>query len=113
MTSGSHNLKSSSSYGGHSARVRMRLLVNGTSFRIAQMGPDFLFVESPSDHPPARAIIEMQVDGSQRTWEVLLPQGMKSGNERVVLAPRDATCPSADHEGVVRDTRGRVCSPGR
>ena len=63
----------------------MRLLLNGTSFRIAQMGPDFLFVESPGDHPPARATIEMQVDDSQRTWEVNLPQGMKAGNGRVLL----------------------------
>jgi len=78
-------MKISSSYGGHSALVRMRLFVNGTSFRIAQMGPDFLFVESPGDHPPTRATIEMQVDGSQRSWEMTLPQGMKAGNERVLL----------------------------
>jgi len=75
-----------SSYGGHSARVQMRLLVNGTSLRIAQMGPDFLFVDAPpSDHPPARATIELQVDGSQRTWAVTLPQGIKAGTERVML----------------------------
>ena len=78
-------MKISSSYGGHSALVRMRLLVNGASFRIAQMGPDFLFVESPGDHPPSRATIEMQVDGSQRAWEVTLPLGMKSNSGRVVL----------------------------
>lgn len=63
----------------------MRLVLNGSSFRISQMGPDFLFVESPGDHPPARATIEMQVDGCQRTWEVTLPQGMKAGTERVLL----------------------------
>ena len=64
----------------------MRLHVNGLSFRIAQMGPDFLFVESPGDHPPARATIELQVDDSHRTWEVDLPQGMKAGDERVSLS---------------------------
>ena len=78
-------MKASRSYGGHSALVRMRLLVNGTSFRIAQMGPDFLFVESPADHPPARATIELQVDDARRTWEVNLPHGMKAGDERVAL----------------------------
>ena len=77
---------SSSSYGGHSALVRMRLLVNGMTFRIAQMGPDFLFVESPKDHPPARATIELQVDDNQRSWEVDLPQGMKAGDQRVSLS---------------------------
>ena len=78
-------MKTSSSYGGHSALVRMRLRLNGTSFRIAQMGPDFLFVDSPVDHPPTRATIELQVDDSQRMWEVNLPHGMKAGNERVAL----------------------------
>jgi hypothetical protein len=79
-------MKISSSYGGHSAMVRMRLLLNGVSFRIAQMGPDFLFIESPSTQPPARATIELQVDDARRTWEVNLPQGIKAGDERVVLA---------------------------
>ena len=64
----------------------MRLLLNGVSFRIAQMGPDFLFIESPSAQPPARATIELQVDDAQRTWEVNLPQGIKAGDERVMLA---------------------------
>lgn len=64
----------------------MRLLLDGMSFRIAQMGTDFLFVESPGDHPPTRAIIELQVDDVQRTWEVNLPQGMKASDERVALA---------------------------
>ncbi|MBX3748034.1 MAG: hypothetical protein KF833_22225 [Verrucomicrobiae bacterium] len=63
----------------------MRLHLNGLSFRIAQMGPDFLLVESPADHPPTQATIEMHVDGSHRIWEVSLPQGMKAGNPRVCL----------------------------
>jgi hypothetical protein len=78
-------MKSSSSYGGHSALVRMRLLLNGTSFRITQMGPDFLFVDSPADLPPARATIQLQVDDAQRTWEVHLPQGMRAADVRVSL----------------------------
>ena len=64
----------------------MRLRLNGMSFRIVQMGPDFLFVESPGDHAPARATIELRVDETERTWEVDLPQGMKAGDERVILA---------------------------
>jgi hypothetical protein len=79
-------MKTSSSYGGHSALVRMRLHLNGTSYRIAHMGPDFLLIESPTDQPPARATIEMQVDDSQRVWEVELPHGIKADNERVAIA---------------------------
>lgn len=63
----------------------MRLLLKGTSFRIAQMGPDFLLIDSPENHPPARASIEMSVDGSHRTWEVNLPDGIKAGDPRVSL----------------------------
>ena len=63
----------------------MRLLLKGASFRIAQMGPDFLFIDSPENHPAARGIIEMSVDGSHRTWEVNLPDGIRAGDPRVSL----------------------------
>jgi hypothetical protein len=33
-----------SSQGGHSAQVKMKLLVNGSSILVAQMGADFLLV---------------------------------------------------------------------
>lgn len=64
----------------------MRLRLNGLNFRIVQMGPDFLFVDSPCDHPPVKAVIELQVDDSRRSWEVNLPYGMNAGDERVVIA---------------------------
>jgi len=34
-------------YRGHSADVRMELLLNGAALRIAQFGPDFLIPEFP------------------------------------------------------------------
>ncbi|MCP5525504.1 MAG: hypothetical protein H7A47_01690 [Verrucomicrobiales bacterium] len=71
------------SNGGHSARVRMRLHVSGASFPISQMGPDFLLVEAPCEHPPGRGRIELQVDDSHRTWEVDLPEGVKADREEV------------------------------
>ncbi len=79
-------MNSSSSNGGHSALVRMRLVLNGTRYRIAQMGPDFLFVEAPGNHPPGRGVIELQVDDSHRSWEVNLPRGMKAGENRIALS---------------------------
>lgn len=63
----------------------MRLCLDGQTFQIKQMGPDFLFVEFPVDHPPARATIEMEVDDSHDTWEVNLPCGMQARVERVVI----------------------------
>ena len=77
-----------SSYGGHSALVRMRLHLGGATYRISQMGPDFLFVKATSNHPPGRARIELQVDDFHRSWEVHLQHGMKAGDERVALGAR-------------------------
>ena len=65
--------------------ARKRLCLNGLGFRTARMGPDFLFVDSPCDHPTTHAIIELQVDDVQRSWEAN-PQGMKAGDVRVVIA---------------------------
>jgi hypothetical protein len=64
----------------------MRLVVNGLSLRVAQMGPDFLLVESPVNHPPADASVVLQVDQSERRWRVRLPDGMSASAKRVIIA---------------------------
>ncbi len=74
-----------SSCGGHSARVKMRLLVNGLSLPVLQMGPDFLLVERPVNHPPASASVVLQVDQSERRWNVTLPGGISAGTNRVAI----------------------------
>ena len=74
------------SYGAHSAQVKMRLIVNGASIRITQMGPDFLFVDSASDHPSGEATIVLQVDGSERRWNVHLQNGISAESKRVAIA---------------------------
>jgi hypothetical protein len=75
-----------SSQGGYSAQVKMKLLVNGSSIPVAQMGPDFLLVVEAIDHPPTNASIIMQVDESERRWDVRLPNGMSSGSKRVAIS---------------------------
>ena len=77
----------SSSQGGHSAQVNMRLLVNGESIPVAQMGPDFLILERACDHPPGQGIMVLQVDQSERRWTVRLPDGISSRSKRVVIGP--------------------------
>ncbi len=64
----------------------MFLIVNGSSISITQMGPDFLFVESDADHPPGNATIVLQVDQSERRWQVRLPNGISRDSKRVALA---------------------------
>ena len=63
----------------------MRLLINGSSLRIAQMGPDFLLVDSDTAHGPCLAEIQMQVDASERRWEVYLPGGITVGEMQPVI----------------------------
>lgn len=75
-----------SSQGGHSAQVNMRLLVNGGSIPVVQMGPDFLLLDAPFDHPPADAGLVLQVDQSERRWNVHLPEGISSRSKRVAIA---------------------------
>ena len=73
-------------YGAHSAQVEMRLIVNGASISITQMGPDFLFIESANAHPPGEATIVLQVDQNERCWNVRLPGGISAGSKRVAIA---------------------------
>jgi hypothetical protein len=75
-----------SSQGGHSAQVKMRLLFNGGSITVAQMGPDFLLVDTPINHPPGNASLVLQVDQSERRWDVRLPDGISAGSKRVAIA---------------------------
>ena len=70
----------------HSAIVKIRLLVNGDSLAVAQMGPDCLFLCSPVDHQPGEAIIVMKVDDSVQRWKVWLPEGISSVSARVMIA---------------------------
>lgn len=66
----------------------MRLLVNGCSLEIAQMGPDFLLLQSPVNHPPSEVCVVLRVDQSESQWKVRLPEGISAASNRV----RIATC---------------------
>ncbi len=68
----------------------MQLRVNGRTFSIGQLGPDFLILDDPADHPPAEGEIMVSIDGRERRWTVWLPEGMRAG--RRVTAIGDASC---------------------
>jgi hypothetical protein len=71
----------------YSADVRMYLHVNGQTFIIAQLGPDFLILNEPVDQPPAKAEIAFSIDGRERRWPVQLPDGVIAGNRETRIAP--------------------------
>jgi hypothetical protein len=64
----------------------MRLILNGMSLPIAQLGPDFLVLDAPVDHPPANASVSLEVDEAERHWDVRLPNGISMDSKRVILA---------------------------
>ena len=70
----------------HSSLVKIRLLLDGHSIDVAQMGPDCLFVDLPIDAPPGEATIVLNVDQSERRWRVRLPQGISASSEKIVIA---------------------------
>ena len=64
----------------------MLLIVNGLSLAIAQMGPDFVILKAPVNHPPGAASLVLQVDQSERRWNVHLPNGISAGKKWVEIA---------------------------
>jgi hypothetical protein len=72
----------------HSAVVRMELRLNGSVLKISHLGPDYLILSQPLDHPPAEAEIVMSIDGKQRQWAVCLPAGVSTRSVRTSILPR-------------------------
>ena len=71
--------------GGYSTDVRINLILNGHSIPVAQLGPRFLLVDEPSDHPPGLASIVLRVDQSEERWNVHLPNGISADSQRVAI----------------------------
>lgn len=66
----------------YSADVRMHLCVNGDTFVIGHLGPTFLILDNPIDHPAGKGEITMSIDGRVRRWQVHLPDGISATNPR-------------------------------
>lgn len=75
-----------SNQGGHSAEVKMHLLLRGETIPVVQMGPDFLLLDAVRDEAPGDASLELKVDASERSWRVRLPEGISAGSKRVAIA---------------------------
>jgi hypothetical protein len=69
----------------YSARVHMILCVSGSTLAITHLGPDYLILAEPIDHPPARAEITMSVDGHESRWAVQLPNGLSAAKRRTSI----------------------------
>jgi hypothetical protein len=64
----------------------MDLRLNGHVLRIAQLGPDFLILTDPIDHPPVDAEIAMSIDGHESRWPVRLDNGLSAAERRTRIS---------------------------
>ena len=63
----------------------MELLLEDFSLRVGQLGPDFLLLKTPLDHPPTEGTLVVRVDENERRWKVRLPEGCSVASRRVVI----------------------------
>jgi hypothetical protein len=66
----------------HPADVRMHLSVNGHILSIGHLGPDYVILDNPIDHPPSDAEISLSVDGNESRWQVRLIEGLSASQAR-------------------------------
>ena len=64
----------------------MELRVNGSILPIAQLGLNFLVLETPTDHPPVDAEIFMSIDGHEDRWPVRLAEGIKARERKTSIS---------------------------
>jgi hypothetical protein len=64
---------------GYSADVQLFLIVDGRTYALAQIGPDFVTLREPAELPTADAEVVMVVDGRENRWAVTLePRKLQS-----------------------------------
>lgn len=73
-------------YGPFSADVRIHLHVDGQALSVSHLGPDFLILRTPMDHPPCNAEITMSIDGHESRWTVYLSNGIQVGRCKTAIA---------------------------
>jgi hypothetical protein len=70
---------------GHSAEVKMHVVCNGYTFRVAQLGPDFLILEEADDFDgPAEVVLS--VDGVKYRRQVQVQCGATSTEKTILFA---------------------------
>lgn len=85
---------------GHSAEVHIHLYVHGQPLSVTHLGPDFLVLKEPIDHPPDDAEIELSIDGQVRRWAVNLVSGITTTQRKTPISP----CAAGTRDILSRDT---------
>lgn len=64
----------------------MHIEIGGRTLSVAQLGPDFLILETSVEHPPADAILFFSIDGNERRRSIRLPNGISPETKRTLIA---------------------------
>ena len=68
---------------GHSARLKISLILDDWELPAAQLGPDFILLEDLVGKKPIQGRLLLEVDGVGRFWSVELPDGLPVKSSRV------------------------------
>ncbi len=69
----------------HSAKVRLRLRVNGHDLDVAQVGDGFCVLREPQPYPACDARLMITVDGRTETHRVFLYHGISADSREVAF----------------------------
>jgi len=61
------------------------LVVNGRSYKVAQIAPDFLLFDEPTAIPPGPAVLVIRVEGQEFRRAIELPKGASKATDRVEI----------------------------
>ena len=70
----------------HSAKVRLRLLVNGDDLEVAQVGVGSCILRDHRPHPPSDAQLIISIDGQTETHDVFLCHGISADSPVVAFS---------------------------
>jgi len=66
--------------GSYSADVRLRLHVNGTVFRLAQLAPDEVVLKEATALPEGDAVMVAVIDGHEQKWAVRIDEAVRAAS---------------------------------
>jgi hypothetical protein len=70
---------------GYSSTVQLKLITADREFELASIGPDSISLRTPISLEPCNGRVLMTVDGHERNWNVLLPEGADLSNRFVTI----------------------------
>lgn len=69
----------------YSTVAEFELRVNGQSYSVVEVAPEFITLERATDIPPSEADLYIRVEGEEMHRRIRLPQGASAKSDQVVI----------------------------